>query len=858
MLRALTVFVALFLSSAVFGQTVQYNPPVTRGHLPYWVTNGVIADGGSAADSPITTIGATGPICSNSARQSSGAWISLCLLAAANSAATISLQNYGSAQAQGLNFDINGTIVSIPTGGGTFIFGNGPFTVGDVPCFQTTGGVIQDCGLGLNNGTIYKGVWQGTPVAVAYGGTGATSAGAAQTNLGLGTMAVQNANNVAITGGSITGQPTPVNPTDVAIKSYVDATATGLTILAPSALATATVLPNTPTYSNGTSGVGATLTAGTNSTLTVDGTVAALNTVVLVKNQVSAFQNGIYTVTTAGSGSAAWVLTRATYFDTSANMLAGSYTLVTGGSLNVNASYVLQTTIATVGTSDVNFVQFSQVSNGVTSLCTLNGAITAMQATACLNQFTSSLQGMAPASGGGTTNFLRADGSWTVPASSTPGGVSGDLQTNNGAGGFSGVSHSSASANQVLTYNGSGGYIWSSVVALLNAGCTLAPSACGALLGYYNVKWFGATGNLQSASASCSASSPLVTSGGSVFVPGDAGKRFLLVGAGSAGALLVATISLYISPTQVDLNTNCLTSVTSVGMEWFTDDTTAINSAVSAARSNSYAFFPCGNYSSSGVNATNWGGGRLSGAGSDSACAVIYPNGNFNILVDETGSAPFITENFQLGGPFALGTGNAILVHAPSTTVPGIAVIRDDHLFVIGHTGTGSCYFDRIASSELNNVQCWQYSSVPGTAALWFTNNNDGNISSSFTPTYSGAENISDLSMFQVEAHGYAAVAPAPSNAIHIDGGFILRWFGGNMDCSNSSCILVQADSGVNPDYLSFFGFQQYSENGTPPSAFFGGGASIMSNIYAVNVNHTYTSVFCGNTGGCTRGAVLP
>src|ERR1700676_3522914 len=57
--------------------------------------------------------------------------------------------------------------------------------------------------------------------------------------------------------------------------------------------ATITVLPTTPVYSNGAG----TITAGSNAALTVDGYVVLLGDRVLVKNQASTFQNGIYTET---------------------------------------------------------------------------------------------------------------------------------------------------------------------------------------------------------------------------------------------------------------------------------------------------------------------------------------------------------------------------------------------------------------------------------------------------------------------------------------------------------------------------------------------------------------------------------
>lgn len=108
----------LLVATSAFAQSgiavKQSGNNVTPNTVPWWITSGVIGSGVSAADSPISSFGATGPICSLSARQSSGAWYALCIQANNSSNSTISLQNYGTATPRTLNFVINGTTYSFP------------------------------------------------------------------------------------------------------------------------------------------------------------------------------------------------------------------------------------------------------------------------------------------------------------------------------------------------------------------------------------------------------------------------------------------------------------------------------------------------------------------------------------------------------------------------------------------------------------------------------------------------------------------------------------------------------------------------------------------------------------------------
>lgn len=253
---------------------------------------------------------------------------------------------------------------------GTTSSGGGP--TNGVPAWNA-GGLFVDSGLRASSAAVTTGAWQGTAVAVGFGGTGAGTAAGARTNLGLGTMATQAASAVAITGGTITGMGLPSANSDVANKQYVDSVASGLRSLAAADYSTAAALPNTPTYNNGASGVGATLTAGANAAIVVDGVTPVVGNRILVRHQASAFQNGVYAVTTVGSGAAAWVLTRVTDFDQAAEMVAGTYILVSSGSTQSGTSWVLQTTVATVGTDAVNFNQFS--SSSVISFNARAGAV---------------------------------------------------------------------------------------------------------------------------------------------------------------------------------------------------------------------------------------------------------------------------------------------------------------------------------------------------------------------------------------------------------------------------------------------------------------------------------------------------
>ena len=175
----------------------------------------------------------------------------------------------------------------------------------------------------------------------------------------VGTTAIALGASSLTLGGltTVTVTQDPVAALDLATKQYVDAVAEGLHVHAACAAATtgtlASITSGTVTYNNGTAGVGATLTLSVALT-TLDGYTLLNGDRVLVKNEATQANNGIYTWATGGT-----VLTRATDFDTAAEMASGDFTFITNGTLYANTGWVQTDPVTTVGTSPVVWVQFS-------------------------------------------------------------------------------------------------------------------------------------------------------------------------------------------------------------------------------------------------------------------------------------------------------------------------------------------------------------------------------------------------------------------------------------------------------------------------------------------------------------------
>lgn len=142
--------------------------------------------------------------------------------------------------------------------------------------------------------------------------------------------------NVSMGANKLINVADPTNPQDAATKAYVDASRAGLDVKESARVAST-----------------ANIALATGGLLTIDGITVAAGDRVLVKNQTTASENGIY-VAAAG----AW--SRATDADTDAEVTSGMFTFVSEGTTHADSGWVLTTDDPiTLGTTALNFAQFS-------------------------------------------------------------------------------------------------------------------------------------------------------------------------------------------------------------------------------------------------------------------------------------------------------------------------------------------------------------------------------------------------------------------------------------------------------------------------------------------------------------------
>ncbi len=235
---------------------------------------------------------------------------------------------------------------------------------------------------------------------------------------------------------------TPTATTDATNKAYVDSIANGLTWKMPVKAATTGNLTGTyvgsPTF---------TLT-GTGALPAIDGYTASVNDRLLLKNQTTQSQNGIYSATTITGN---WVLTRTSDFNETTPIFEfnGASVYVEGGTTQANTGWPYLDTVVTFDTDAIAWAQFSGTGSGVASITagtgisvsaptgaitisntgvtslatagsyagalTLNSSTGAVTITPNLFATGSTTAGVVPGSNGATTNFLRGDGTWASP-----------------------------------------------------------------------------------------------------------------------------------------------------------------------------------------------------------------------------------------------------------------------------------------------------------------------------------------------------------------------------------------------------------------------------------------------------------
>ena len=552
-------------------------------------------------------------------------------------------------------------------------------TTGNV---DTTANVVTDNIIGKSAGITITSIGTNQPVTLVPTGSG----------------------GVSVSSKRILDLAEPTASTDAATKQYVDDLAQGLAIQAPCVAGTPGTLTSitggTITYNNGTAGVGATLTTSSGNFDTLDGISISTDDRVLVKNEASTANNGIYVKTSST------VLTRASDFDTPVEMAGGDFVFIQQGSTLNDTGFVMTDPVATIGTDPAVFVQFSGAGSFLAGAgLTLTGSTFSITNTAV----------SAQAYGNGTHNAtftVNGKGQLTAAA---------NVEITAGAGALTGSVLNSSVVDSSLTSLGTidtgvwqGTAIGAAYVATLNqnttgtagtvttaaqpnitsvgtlSGLTVSGTISGSVSGSAgSVAGQNVSGEVDFAQVANSVAGANVS--GTVASATTAASASAVAGSGVSGAVAFATTANAVAGANVSGTVSSATSATSATTAGSTTSSATFNNSGSGvasgttfnggtARTISYNTIGAPSTTGSGASGT-WGinvSGSAGSAGSATTAGTVTTAAQPNIT--STGTLSSLTVN----GTMNAGTMQSTTITTGSSATAG--TITGDYTLTSGST----------------------------------------------------------------------------------------------------------------------------------------------------------------------------
>lgn len=630
-----------------------------------------------------------------------------------------------------LGFDANGNILYGPGGGGTsptytagagLLLASNVFSVNPTQSLTSltvtnpitgslSGNALTATALQTAraiNGVNFDGTANVTVTAAAGTLTGAALPASVTSAPGLlsaavgtfGSMAIQNAGTVAITGGSIngavvTGLVAPSATTDAANKAYVDAIAAG-------------AQPRTSVIAATTANI--TLSGPQ----TIDGQSIIAGNRVLVKNQTLPAQNGIY-----DCAAGAW--TRSLDSDTAAELKVGFYYFVSSGTTQVSTSWFIATAPVVVNTDPVVFSQYSSSQNytagvGLTlaanqfsvnasqTQITAIGTLASLTVSGTVGATTLNVSGLGTISSGLNVTGATALGG-TITATGTA-SFQNDVILSRGAG----TNYLYYNSDFQLAKNGTGPAL------TIDANRNIAISA-GELKTRYSIfttsiaAYDSTTGGLYAGFGSGTSILRSVNdnSGAAAPLSIQIGNGTEIISVTTVGETLRGVLTLDTNPhiLTTKQGLHVIINVKDYGAvgDGVTNDTAAVNSAIAALTNYSTLYFPSGKFLVTPGSITAFTSLSYVTIMGDGRTSVIYssttgaPSGFFVVA----GSCDYMTlRDFALVGSATVrgSGGHGLIVYSPHTLVSGIYITGTSDFGM--YIGSGGSLFNK----EVQVVNC--------------------------------------------------------------------------------------------------------------------------------------------------------